>query len=98
MKYSRWAFVETLKKKQKKTKTIPTSICLNYFFFSWILKLISHPGNSRIVCVCMCLKAFQWLIDTQFTCRVLEIDESKCGASISESPARKLMGLFCIRH
>lgn len=70
---------------------------LKLFIFSWMLKLISRPGNwwiAHAVCMCMGLKAFQQLIDTQFTYHMLEIDESKCGASISESPACKRMGVI----
>lgn len=62
------------------------------FIFSWMLKLISRPGNWWIAH--WVWKAFQQLIDTQFTHHVLEIDEPKCGASISESPACKRMGVI----
>lgn len=87
MKYSRWTFVETFVKKKKYSN----KYLFKLFLFSWMLKLFSHQGNlwiTHAVCVCMCLKAFHWITDT---CRMLEIDESKCGASISESPACKLI-------
>lgn len=90
MKYSRWAFVETFVKKKKYSN----KYLFKLFLFSWMLKLFSHQGNlwiTHAVCVCMCLKAFHWITDT---CRMLEIDESKCGASISESPCKLITGVI----